>query len=46
MPLYATRAALTLVVTFLAVPRPAEARRRARLFRAQQEWAELRDRRA
>jgi hypothetical protein len=45
MPLYATLAALTLVVTFLAVPRPAEARRRARLFRAQQEWAEQLDRR-
>ncbi|MBV8229018.1 MAG: hypothetical protein JO329_03450 [Planctomycetaceae bacterium] len=46
MPLYATLAALTLVVTFLAVPRPAEARRLARLFRAQQEWAEQLDRRA
>ena len=45
MPLYATLAALTLVVTFLAVPRPAEARRLARLFRAQQEWAEQLDRR-
>jgi len=30
MPLYATRAALTLVVTFLAVRRTAEARRLAR----------------
>ena len=46
MPLYATLAALTLVVTFLAVPRPAEARRRARLRAAQEEWAERMDRRA
>ena len=37
-------AALTLVVTFLAVPRAAKAHRQARLFRAQQEWAEQLDR--
>ncbi|MBV8558597.1 MAG: hypothetical protein JO116_23895 [Planctomycetaceae bacterium] len=44
MPLYATLAALTLVVTFLAVPRPAETRRLARLRAAQEEWAERMDR--
>jgi hypothetical protein len=40
-----TCAALTLVVMSLAVPRAAEARRRARLHRAQDEWAEQLDRR-
>ena len=44
MPLYAALAALTLVVTFLAVPRPAEARRLARLRAAQEAWAARMDR--
>ena len=46
MPLYATLAcaALTLVVTFLAVPRRES--RLARLRRAQERWAKLMDRRA
>ena len=37
-------AALTLVVTFLAVPRAAKARRLARLRAAQEKWAEAQDR--
>jgi hypothetical protein len=41
-----TCAALTLVVMSLAVPRELEARRRTRLRAAQEQGAELRDRRA
>ena len=37
-------AACATLILVLAVPRAAEARRLARLFRAQQEWAELMDR--
>ena len=46
--LYAMLAACaTLIfVLALAVPHGAEARRLARLFRAQQEWAEMMDRHA
>ncbi len=46
--LYAMLAACaTLIfVLALAVPRTAESRRLARLFRAQEEWAELMDRQA
>jgi len=43
--LYAMLAACATLIfaLVLAVPRAAEARRLARLFRAQQEWAELMD---
>ena len=39
--LYAMLAACATLIFVLAVPHAAEARRRARLFRAQQKWAEL-----
>ena len=38
--------ALSTVAMFLAVPRELEARRRTRLRAAQEQWAELMDRRA
>ena len=42
--LYAMLAACATLILVLAVPRAAKARRLARLFRAQQVWAELMDR--
>ena len=42
--LYAMLAACATLIFALAVPHAAEARRLARLFRAQQEWAKLMDR--
>ncbi len=42
--LYAMLVACAIVILVLAVPRAAEARRLACLFRAQEEWAELMDR--
>ncbi len=42
--LYAMLAACATLVLVLAVPHTAGARRLARLFRAQQEWAEMMDR--
>ena len=42
--LYAMLAVCSTLILVLAVPRAAQARRLARLFRAQQEWAELIDR--
>ena len=42
----AAGAALSLIVMARAVPRELEARRRARLRTAQEQWAELMDRRA
>jgi len=39
--LYAMPAAYATLILVLAVPRAAEARRLARLFRAQEEWAEM-----
>ena len=42
--LYAMLYACATLIFVLAVPHAAKARRRARLFRAQQEWAELMDR--
>jgi len=42
--LYAMLAACATLILVLAVPRAAEARRLAGLFRAQQEWAGLMDR--
>jgi hypothetical protein len=36
-------ATLFLLILVLAAPRTAEARRLARLFRAQEEWAEMTD---
>ena len=44
--LYAMLAACATLILVLAVPRAAEARRLARLFRAQEEWAEMMDRQA
>ncbi len=44
--LYAMLAACATLIFVLAVPRVAEAHRLARLFRAQEEWAELMDRNA
>ena len=41
--LYAMLAACATLILVLAVPRAAEARRLARLFRAQEEWAEMTD---
>ncbi|MGO9275220.1 MAG: hypothetical protein ACLQOO_34130 [Terriglobia bacterium] len=38
-----TACAVLIFVLALAVPHAAEARHRARLFRAQQEWAEMMD---
>jgi hypothetical protein len=43
--LSATLVACATLILVLAAPRPAEARRLARLFQAQQEWAEQLDRR-
>ena len=42
--LYAMLAACAALIFVLAVPRAAKARHLTRLFRAQQEWAELMDR--
>ncbi len=42
--LYAMLAACAILMFVLALPRAAEARRLARLFRAQEEWAEMMDR--
>ncbi len=42
--LYAMLTASTTLILVLAVPRVAEARRLARLFRFQEEWAEMMDR--
>ena len=42
--LYAMLAACAALILVLAVPHAVEARRLARLFRAQQEWAEMMDR--
>ena len=42
--LYAMLAACATLIFVLAVPRAAKARHLARLFRAQQEWAEMMDR--
>jgi hypothetical protein len=42
--LYAMLAACATLILVLAVPRAAEARHLARLFRAQQEWAQMMDR--
>ena len=39
-------AACATLILVLAVPRAAEAHRLARLFRAQEEWAEMMDRNA
>ena len=44
--LYAMLAACATLILVLAVPRAAEARRLACLFRAQEEWAEMTDRHA
>jgi hypothetical protein len=44
--LYAMLAACATLILVLAVPRAAEARRLARLFRAKEEWAEMTDRHA
>ena len=44
--LCAMLAACATLILVLAVPRAAEARRLARLFRAQEEWAEMMDRQA
>ena len=44
--LYAMLAACAILILVLAVPRAAEARCLARLFRAQEEWAEMTDRHA
>jgi len=44
--LYAMLAACATLILVLAVPRAAKARRLARLFRAQEEWAEMTDRHA
>jgi hypothetical protein len=44
--LYAMLAACSTQILVLAVPHAAEARRLARLFRAQQKWAEMTDRHA
>ena len=44
--LFATLAACTTLILVLAVPRAAEARRLARLRRAQERWAEAMDRHA
>ena len=41
--LHAMLAACATLIFVLAVPRAVEARRLARLFRAQQKWAELMD---
>jgi len=44
--LCAMLAACATLILVLAVPRAAEARRLARLFQAQEEWAEMMDRQA